>query len=206
MNWKNALSILTAGILGAQTAAAFADDESPKEKSEKAPKSVLDFKMKDIDGKEVPLSTFKGKTLIIVNVASKCGLTKDQYEGLNKLKEKYKDKNFEILAFPANNFGAQEPAPDKEIKQFCADKKVEFKLFSKISVGGNDIHPLYKFLTSEETNPKFAGEIKWNFNKFLVSPKGKVIGRFEPKVNPMSKEVTDAIEKSMKEKGKVAAK
>jgi glutathione peroxidase len=168
---------------------------------DKAPKSVLDFKVKDIDGKDVDLGSFKGKTLLVVNVASNCGLTEKQYGSLGKLHEKYKELGFEILAFPANNFGKQEPGTDPEIKQFCATKNVAFKLFSKISVKGEDIHPLYKFLTAKETNPKFAGEVRWNFDKFLVGPKGEVLARFEPKADPLGKEVTEAIDKALPPKG-----
>ena len=164
---------------------------------EKAAGSVLGFKMKDIDGKEVDLASYKGKALLVVNVASECGLTEPQYAGLTKLHEKYKGKGLEILAFPANNFGKQEPGTDQEIKAFCSKKKVDFKLFSKISVKGEDIHPLYKFLTAKETNPKFAGEIRWNFDKFLVSPKGEVLARFEPKTDPLGKDVTEAIDKAL---------
>jgi glutathione peroxidase len=162
--------------------------------------SPLSFKMKDIDGKEVDLSSYKGKVLLFVNVASQCGLTEKQYGSLTKLHDQYKSKGFEILAFPANNFGKQEPGTDKEIKEFCGTKNVAFKLFSKISVKGDDIHPLYKYLTSKETDPKFAGDIRWNFDKFLVDTKGNVIGRFEPKADPTGKEVTEAIDKALKEK------
>jgi glutathione peroxidase len=162
--------------------------------------SVLGFKLKDIDGKEVDLGAYKGKALLFVNVASQCGLTEKQYTGLTKLHEKYKDKGLEILAFPANNFGKQEPGSDQEIKEFCSKKKVDFKLFSKISVKGEDIHPLYRFLTAKDTNPKFAGDIRWNFDKFLVSPKGEVIARFEPKADPLGKEVTEAIDKALPSK------
>jgi glutathione peroxidase len=168
---------------------------------DKAPKSVLDFKVKDIDGKDVDLGAFKGKTLLVVNVASQCGLTEKQYGSLGKLHEKYKGSGFEILAFPANNFGKQEPGTDLEIKEFCSAKKVAFKLFSKISVKGDDIHPLYKFLTAKETNPKFAGDVRWNFDKFLVSPKGEVVARFEPKADPLGKDVTEAIDKALPAKG-----
>ena len=169
--------------------------------ADKPAKSPLDFKVKDIDGKEVDLGSFKGKALLVVNVASKCGLTEKQYGSLTKLHEQYQGKNFEILAFPANNFGKQEPGTDSEIKEFCSKKHVAFKLFSKISVKGEDMHPLYKFLTAKETDPKFAGDIRWNFDKFLVDPKGEVIARFEPKVDPLGKEVTEAIDSAIKEKG-----
>jgi glutathione peroxidase len=164
---------------------------------DKAATSVLQFKVKDIDGKDVDLKSYQGKTLLVVNVASQCGLTEKQYANLTGLHEKYREKGLEILAFPANNFGKQEPGSDKEIKEFCSKKKVDFKLFSKISVKGEDIHPLYKFLTAKESNPKFAGDIRWNFDKFLVSPKGEVIARFEPKADPLGKEVTEAVEKAL---------
>jgi glutathione peroxidase len=184
--------LAAAGLLCAGLGGARAED--------KGAKSVLDFKLKDIEGKEVALSSYKGKTLLFVNVASKCGLTEKQYGSLTKLHEKYKDKGFEILAFPANNFGKQEPGTDSEIKGFCEKKNVAFKLFSKISVKGEDIHPLYKFLTQKETDPKFAGDIRWNFDKFLVDKKGEVIARFAPKEDPLGKEVNEAIEKSIHEK------
>jgi glutathione peroxidase len=155
-------------------------------------KSVLEFKVKDIDGKDVNLSDYKGKVILIVNVASKCGLT-PQYEGLESLYEKYKDKGLVILGFPANEFGSQEPGTNAEIKQFCTGKyNVTFPMFSKIVVKGEGIHPLYQFLTSDKTNPKYAGEIKWNFNKFLVDRQGNVVARFEPKTTPEECEKTIA--------------
>jgi glutathione peroxidase len=162
--------------------------------------SVLDFHIKDIDGKDVDLAKYKGKVLLIVNTASQCGLT-PQYKELEALYEKNKDKGFEILAFPANEFGKQEPGSNEEIKEFCSSKySVTFPLFSKIVVKGKGIDPLYEYLTSKDTNPKFAGEIKWNFNKFLVNKKGEVIARFEPKVKPSTKEVTTAIEDALADK------
>jgi glutathione peroxidase len=162
--------------------------------------SVLDFHVKDIDGKDVDLAKYKGKVLLIVNTASQCGLT-PQYKELEALYEKNKDKGFEILAFPANEFGKQEPGSNEEIKEFCSSKySVTFPLFSKIVVKGKGIDPLYEYLTSKDTNPKFAGEIKWNFNKFLVNKKGEVIARFEPKVKPSTKEVTTAIEDALADK------
>lgn len=190
MRWTMASGLLTLGLLGAVALA----------EGEKQARSVHDFKLKDIDGKEVELATFKGKALLVVNVASQCGLTERQYGSLTKLHEKYKEKGFEILAFPANNFGKQEPGSDQEIKEFCAKKDVDFKLFSKISVKGEDMHPLYRFLTGKETSPRTAGDIRWNFDKFLVSPKGEVLARFEPKADPLGKEVTEAVEKALPKK------
>ncbi|HEV3166437.1 MAG TPA: glutathione peroxidase [Isosphaeraceae bacterium] len=167
--------------------------------SSKKPASVLDFKVKDIDGKEVNLSQYKGDVLLVVNTASRCGFT-PQYEGLEAIYEKYKDKGFKVLAFPANEFGKQEPGTDEEIKTFCQTKyNVSFPVFSKIVVKGEGIHPLYQFLTSKDTNPKYAGAITWNFSKFLVNRKGEVIARLEPKVKPESPEATKAIEDALAE-------
>jgi glutathione peroxidase len=186
-----ALSALTLSLAATLGLAA----DGPKEKAT----SVLDFKVKDIDGKEVDLAKYKGDVLLVVNTASKCGLT-PQYEGLEALYEKYKDRGFQILAFPANEFGKQEPGTNEEIKSFCKTKyNVSFPVFSKIVVKGEGIHPLYQFLTSKETNPSFGGVIKWNFNKFLVNRKGEVIGRFEPMVTPESPEVTKALETALAE-------
>lgn len=161
-------------------------------------KSILEFKMKDIDGKDVPLKKYKGNVLLVVNTASKCGYT-PQYEGLETIYEKYKAQGFYVLGFPANNFGGQEPGTEAEIKEFCTSKyKVTFPMFAKISVKGDDQDPLYKFLTSKETNPTFAGDITWNFNKFLVDKKGNVVARFSSKDTPESEAVTQAIEKYLK--------
>ncbi len=136
--------------------------------------------------------------MLIVNVASKCGFT-PQYEGLEAVYEKYKDQGFVIVGFPANNFMAQEPGTNEEIKTFCSTKyNVKFPLYSKISVKGEDKAPLYQFLTDTSANPKTGGEIKWNFTKFLVDRNGKVIARFESPVKPDSPEVTAAIEKALK--------
>ncbi|RMH34693.1 MAG: glutathione peroxidase [Acidobacteria bacterium] len=158
------------------------------------PRSIWDIKAIDIDGNEVALSKYKGNVLLIVNVASKCGYT-PQYEGLQKIYEKYKDKGFYVLGFPANNFANQEPGTNEEIKEFCTTRyKVTFPMFAKISVKGDDIHPLYKFLTSKETNPNFAGEITWNFNKFLIDREGNVVARFSSKDAPESEAVTQKIE------------
>jgi glutathione peroxidase len=164
------------------------------------PASVLDFHVKDIDGKDVDLASFKGKVLLVVNTASQCGLT-PQYKELEAAYEKYKARGFEVLAFPANEFGAQEPGSNEQIKEFCATNyKVSFPLFSKIVVKGKGIHPLYGFLTSDTTDPKFAGEIPWNFTKFLVNRKGEVIARFQPQEKPSSDKVVGALEKALAEK------
>lgn len=160
-----------------------------------APASVHDFKMRDIDGKDVKLKKYKGKVLLIVNTASKCGYT-PQYEGLQATYSKYNGKGFEVLGFPANNFGGQEPGTEAEIKEFCTAKyKVTFPMFAKISVKGEDQDPLFKFLTSKETNPEFGGDITWNFNKFLIDRNGKVVARFSSKDKPEGEAVTAAIEK-----------
>ena len=163
--------------------------------TEAAGKSMLDFKVKDIDGKDVKLKQYKGNVLLVVNVASKCGYT-PQYEGMQATYVKYKAQGFSMLGFPSNDFGGQEPGTAAEIKEFCESKyKVTFPLFAKISVKGEAQDPLYKFLTSKETNPDFAGDITWNFNKFLVDRKGKVVGRFTSKDKPDGEAVTAAIEK-----------
>jgi glutathione peroxidase len=154
--------------------------------------SVYDFTMKSIDGKATPLSSFKGKLVLVVNVASQCGFT-PQYKGLEALYEKYKDQGLVIAGFPANNFMAQEPGTDEEIKTFCSTKyNVSFPMFSKISVKGADQAPLYKFLTESS-----GGDIKWNFTKFLVDRNGKIIQRFEPAVTP--EQMDPAIEKALKQ-------
>ncbi len=166
----------------------------------KKPASVLDFHVKDIDGKDVDLAKYRGKVLLIVNTASQCGHT-HQYKDLEAIYEKYKEQGFEVLAFPANEFGSQEPGDNAQIKEFCATKyKVSFPLFSKIVVNGRDIHPLYQFLTSDSTDPKYAGRIGWNFTKFLVNRKGEIIDRFIPDDIPSAKKVTGVIEKALAEK------
>jgi len=158
---------------------------------------VLEFTLNSIDGKPAPLSEYKGKVVLIVNVASNCGFT-PQYEGLEAVYRKYKDQGFVVLGFPANNFGGQEPGTNEEIKTFCTRKySVTFPMYSKISVKGDDKAPLYQFLTDKQAHPETGGEIKWNFTKFLVGKDGKVIARFESPVKPESPEVTAAIEKAL---------
>jgi glutathione peroxidase len=161
---------------------------------------VLNFKMKGLDGKQVDLSKFQGKVVLIVNVASECGLT-PQYEGLQKLHDTYTDKGLVILGVPANEFGAQEPGSDKEIAAFCKKNYgVKFPVLSKVVVRGKGITPLYQHLTSKATNPKFAGPIQWNFTKFLIARDGTIVNRFEPRVEPGSPAVTKAIEAELAKK------
>lgn len=189
--------VLIAGAVGVFALGLF-DSPSPAEPV--GEKSVLEFTMRDIDGKDVKLDKFKGNVLLIVNTASKCGYT-PQYEGLENIYKKYNPQGFYVLGFPANNFGGQEPGSNEEIKEFCTLKyKTTFPMFAKISVKGEDQHPLYNFLTNPQTNQQFAGDIKWNFNKFLIDRRGRVVARFDSKAAPESPEVTQAIEKYLAEK------
>jgi glutathione peroxidase len=160
--------------------------------------SIHNTPVKDIDGKKISLKPYEGKVLLIVNVASHCGFT-PQYQQLEAVYEKYKDKGLVILGFPCNQFGAQEPGTDAEIKQFCSSKyNVTFPLFDKIEVNGPNRHPLYVALAG--TDSPYPGDIKWNFSKFLISRDGKILKRFEPRVVPDSAEVTQAIESALAEK------
>ena len=157
--------------------------------------SVHELKVKDIDGKDASLSTYKGKVTLVVNVASKCGFTK-QYSALEATHLKYKEKGFAVLGFPCNQFGGQEPGTNEEIKQFCSSKfNVTFPLFDKIEVNGPNRHPLYATLAG--TDSPFPGDIKWNFTKFLVGKDGKVLKRFDSRTTPDSPEVIEAIEAAL---------
>jgi len=152
------------------------------------PSSVYEFKLKNIDGQAFSLAQYKGKKVLVVNTASKCGFT-PQYAELQKLAETYKDK-LVVVGFPANNFGQQEPGSASEIKTFCSARYgVTFPLSEKVSVKGDDICPLFKYLT-EAPNPDFTGEIKWNFEKFLIDENGKLIHRFRSQTTPMSTDIT----------------
>ena len=156
------------------------------------PESVKNIVVKNMDGKDVKLSDYTGKVLLIVNVASKCGYT-PQYQGLEAIYEKYKGKGFEILAFPCNDFGGQEPGTNEEIKTFCSvNYKVSFNLFDKIKVLGEEKSPLYKLLINSPAVEQ--GDVKWNFEKFLIDKNGNIVGRFRSKVKPESEELTKAIE------------
>jgi glutathione peroxidase len=156
--------------------------------------NVHDFSAKTIDGKDAKLADYKGHPLLIVNVASQCGLT-PQYAGLEKLQEEFGARGLRVLGFPANEFGAQEPGTNDEIKTFCTSNYgVSFDMFGKIVVKGEGIHPLYDFLTHKSP---FTGDIKWNFAKFLVGKDGEVVARFDPQVEPTSPEVRKAIEQAL---------
>jgi glutathione peroxidase len=156
--------------------------------------SFHSFVVTDIDGNEFPLSKLKGKKVMVVNTASKCGLT-PQYEDLQALYDKYKDKNFVIIGFPANNFMGQEPGTNQEIKEFCTTRfSVSFPMMAKISVKGNDIHPLYQWLTQKSMNGVMDSEIKWNFQKYLIDENGKLVDMIPPKEKPNSEKVIKWIE------------
>ena len=175
------------------------NDLSTDENVKMTEKSVLEFTMKNIDGQDVKLESYRGKVLLLVNVASKCGST-PQYEGLESIYKKYKEQGLVVMGFPANNFLWQEPGTNEEIKTFCTTKyNVTFPMFAKISVKGKNIHPLYRFLTSKETNQEFGGNITWNFNKFLVDRSGKIVDRFATKEKPESERAVQAIEKALKQ-------
>lgn len=157
--------------------------------------SVYDVPLKDIDGKPASLKAYQGKVLLIVNVASKCGLT-PQYKALEATYQKYQGKGLVILGFPCNQFGGQEPGSNEEIKTFCSSKySVTFPLFDKLDVNGAGRHPLYTMLAGKES--PFPGDIKWNFGKFLIGRDGKILKRFEPRTAPDAKEVVEAIEAAL---------
>jgi len=161
------------------------------------PASPLDFVVKDIDGNDVKLSDYKGKVVMIVNVASKCGNT-PQYAALEAMYKKYSDKGFVIVGFPANNFAGQEPGSNEQIKEFCSSTyKVNFPMMAKISVKGDDKAPLYKFLTEAPTAGDFKGDIDWNFAKFIVDRNGNVIARVAAKTKPDDKKIVAVIEKAL---------
>lgn len=176
------LIVLIAALLALTAATAWAE-------------SIYDIKLKDIDGKETTLGAYKGKVLLIVNVASKCGYTK-QYAGLEALYEKYRNQGFVVLGFPCNQFGGQEPGTNEQIKEFCSSKfNVTFPLFDKIEVNGSGRHPLYVQLAGPSS--PFPGDITWNFNKFLIGRDGTILKRFDSRVTPESKEMIQAVESAL---------
>lgn len=171
---------------------------APEKKGATPP--VLSFKMKSLDGKDVDLSKYQGKVVMMVNVASKCGYT-PQYTELQALHTKYAKDGLAVLGFPANEFGGQEPGTDVEIAEFCTKKYgVDFDMFSKVVVKGDGQCKLYEFLTSKESDPKHAGPIKWNFEKFLIGRDGKIVARFPSKLKPDAPEVVKAIEAELAKK------
>src|SRR3954454_12312451 len=176
---------LTAAFIAAVLAVpAVADDKAS---------GPLGFTLKDIKGNPVELSKYKGKVVLLVNVATYCGNT-PQYKGLEELYEKHKDQGLVVIGVPANEFGKQEPGTNEEIEKFCTSKyNVSFPMMSKIVVKGEGIDPLYKYLTAVDTKPQKAGDITWNFEKFLIGRDGQVKARFAPKAKPDSKEVTQAV-------------
>jgi len=190
------LSALYVGILVSLTMVISAF--CAKEKHKQQANGPLEFSMLSIDGESTDLSQYAGSVILMVNVASKCGNT-PQYEGLQALYEKYREKGFVILAFPANNFLGQEPGTNDEIKTFCSTNYgVTFPLFAKISVKGKDQHPLYQYLTDKESH-EFGGPIKWNFEKFLIGRDGRIKYRFSPKTKPSDAKVVAAIEKELEQ-------
>jgi glutathione peroxidase len=185
------LIVITAFTIASNACSKRTETQNNMTTTKSDPINISSFKVRTMDGQEKSLSDFKGKVLIIVNVASKCGYT-PQYDGLEKIYEKYKDKGFEILAFPCNDFGGQEPGTNEEIQSFCkTNYNVSFTLFDKIKVLGNDKSPLYSNLINYDP----AGDISWNFEKFLIDKDGNVVGRYKSKVKPESEELTTAIEK-----------
>lgn len=181
-------------VSAALAALTFAEEK----KTDKKVPAVLNFKMKSLDGKDVDLARYQGKVLLIVNVASECGLT-PQYKGLQMLHDKYAGQGLVVLGVPANEFGQQEPGSNEDIAKFCSKNYgVKFDMLAKVVVKGDGQAPLYQHLTSKETNPKFGGDITWNFTKFLVDRNGNVSARFDPDVEPDAEAVTKAIEGALK--------
>jgi glutathione peroxidase len=195
MGKKPAIWLTVAVVALGLSSAARADDNGGKNVS-----GALQFKTKGLDGKTVDLSKYKGKLVLIVNVASECGYT-PQYKGLQALHEKYAKDGLAVLGFPCNDFGKQEPGTEAQISKFCKTKYgVNFDMFAKVSINGKDPAPLYKYLTSTETNPKFAGKVRWNFTKFLIGRDGTVIARFESDVDPESADFLRRIEDELRKK------
>lgn len=192
------LGLLVVCLVGAVLAA----PSVGQEKGDKKVPEVLNFKMKGLDGKDVNLADFQGKVVLFVNVASACGNT-PQYKQLQGLHEKYGEKGLVVVGVPANDFGKQEPGSDKQIADFCKKEYgVTFVMLSKVPtvLAGKDQAPLYKHLTEKDTDPKFAGAVKWNFAKFLVGRNGEIVGRFEPGEKPDSPKMVKAIETELEKK------
>jgi glutathione peroxidase len=189
------LCMAAASMLGGVTGPS--PDEKKADQDRPAVRSIYDLEVQDIQGQPVKLSAYSGKVLLIVNVASKCGLTDRNYKKLQPLYERYREQGLRILAFPANNFGRQEPGSNAEIKKFCRTKyNATYDLFAKVSVSGDDICPLYKFLT-EGAGQHVAGKVQWNFQKYLVGRDGKVLAVFDPRTDPDDKKLIAKIEEAL---------
>jgi glutathione peroxidase len=191
-------TVIVVGLALALSSSAGATDAG--EKGDKKVPAVLNFKMTGLDGKEVDLAQYQGKVVLIVNVASKCGFT-PQYKDLQELYAKYSKDGLVILGVPCNQFGKQEPGSEKQIAEFCTSEYgVTFPMLAKVDVNGDKACPLYKFLTSKDTDPKYAGKIGWNFEKFLISRSGEVVARFGSKVDPAGEQFQNAIADELKKK------
>jgi glutathione peroxidase-family protein len=189
--------VVVAAVIGAG-ALRFRKTEAPASGAAPVIRSIYDVEARDIDGEMVSFDQYRGKTLLIVNVASKCRFT-PQYEGLQRLHDKYQARGLMVLGFPANNFAWREPGTDAEIKEFCTSKyQVSFPIFSKISVAGEDIHPLYRYLTDEALNPQLGGKVTWNFNKYLVDASGRPVAHFASDLEPENEQIVQAIEAALK--------
>jgi glutathione peroxidase len=159
--------------------------------------SIYEYEAKTIDGQPHSLGEYSGKVLLVVNVASRCGLT-PQYQKLEEMYEKYRERGLEVLGFPCNQFGGQEPGTEEQIQEFCSTRYgVRFPMFSKIDVNGAARHPLYAYLTQQPTQPEGAGDIRWNFAKFIIDREGNVAARFAPTVDPLAPEVTEVLERCL---------
>jgi glutathione peroxidase len=193
------LRIVLSLLIGAGALAASSHPLMAAEKPASAVPPALNFTMKDIQGKAVPLKSYQGQVILVVNVASQCGNTR-QYAGLQSLYEKYRSRGFVVLGFPSNDFGSQEPGTEAEIQEFCTTNfGVTFPMFSKIAVKGATKAPFYGHLTDKKTNPKFGGDIEWNFAKFLIGRNGEVIARFPAGMAPDTTDVVERIEKALAE-------
>jgi len=200
MNATAPLLLLAVGMMCVLISPLMADDTpapAPDEADEPKPPAALAFTMKSLDGRDVDLARYHGRAVLMVNVASKCGYTK-QYKDLQALHEKYAERGLAILGFPCNQFGKQEPGTAEEIAAFCEKNYgVAFDLFAKIDVNGENAAPLYQYLTGDDTGLDDTGPVKWNFEKFLIDRDGKVIARYRSKVNPRDDKVIDAIEAAL---------